>query len=77
MTDAYAREHFKHVFCFSIKHQADKTKCDMFREKVTRIFETFSNIEDFKVCYIIDKLSSGAYDESMARKEYNKHCQIS
>ena len=42
----------------------------MFREKVTRIFETFSNIEDFKVCHIIDKLSSGAYDKTMAHKEY-------
>ena len=70
MTDAYAREHFKHVFCFSIKHQADKTECDIFREKVTRIFETFSGIEEFKVCHIIDKLSSEAYDESMAHKEY-------
>lgn len=70
MTDAYAREHFKNVFCFSIKYQADKTKCDMFREKVTRIFETFSGIEDFKVCHITDKLSNGAYDESMGHKGY-------
>lgn len=70
MTDVYAREHFKHVFCFSIKYQADKTKCDIFREKITRIFETFSGIEDFKVCHITDKLSSGAYDESMGHKGY-------
>ena len=42
----------------------------MFREKVTHIFETFSNIEYFKVCHIIDKLSSGAYDESMGNKGY-------
>jgi hypothetical protein len=40
----------------------------MFREKITRIFETFSGIEDFKVCHITDKLSSGAYDESMGHK---------
>jgi len=42
----------------------------MFREKVTRIFETFSGIEDFKVCHITDKLSNGEYDESMGHKGY-------